>query len=894
MKLETVSKGSLIMEQSFQQVNNAIDIPTLKQIADCRAIFRRFWPGHFREQGNCVCPWHEDGTPSCQVSKELAFCHACNAKFDAIDLYQRGADTSKREAIRLLAEELNLAGSNGNQHKRQIKQGHKPPKAFIDRWKSLLKNPVPVEAIDYLGVSRGLQGMAAELQAARKLAFDPRYPAGKDRWRVVGFPLVNVDQKEMLGIQYVSIDGLGKKFAAGTNAKEAFFFHGSGKEFCVITGAVLDALSAYHACRSNLDLEVVSILSEGKGYTNKLKELHRLTPVIFFDNDDAGRKATDAAVRILDGNCRVVDWKIAPAGMKDVNDLLKAGHADVIERMVLASRIPTEGEVKALETEEDPRPEIVIRGGELHAVAARALELMRNAGVVFARDGELVRICGEKIYPVSIPWLQVHLTELARFRKYDGRSQGLKNVDCPYELSRAIVCMNGKWGLPILRGMITAPVLTPTGRLIDKPGFDTETGLFLHLESSQWEPIPPRSTGQDVQEAVTSLWKPFVDFPFVGAADKGGFLAALLTAVVRSTLPTAPGFILSSPTAGSGKSLLAFCLEMLAGEIPRAMSIGTCEEELGKILLAELRQYSRCILFDNLQAPVQSESLCAFLTSPYFSGRLLGSSQVIGGEPCAFVVLTGNNVAVVGDLCRRLIRVKIDPRCEQPFCRTFDIDPLAYTQEHRFEMVRAALIILLASLQSGFRHDGGRLASFEVWSDFVRNAVVWVGRQGWIDVSDPVSSLAESYSLDVETRRLKSLMEAWTTAFDPRGGTVNEAIKLSKNDADFFDVLFEIAGKNEKIDPRILGNWIARHEHRILDGSCFARAGERRKGQIWAIQQGEIREFQGSFPATRGNCQIENTCMRDSVNDSFKKEEENAPTTRLTPHLPAQKRELLI
>ena len=64
-----------------------------------------------------------------------------------------------------------------------------------------------------------------------------------------------------------------------------------------------------------------------------------------------------------------------------------------------------------------------IEGGELQTISAKLLELMRLDGVVFAREGELVRLTDGAPYPVSKEWLQWYLTGLARFEKWDARSR---------------------------------------------------------------------------------------------------------------------------------------------------------------------------------------------------------------------------------------------------------------------------------------------------------------------------------------------------------------------------------------------------------------------------------------------------------------------------------------
>ena len=80
----------------------------VKTKVDCREIFKQFWPDKFRDQGNCVCPFHEDKSPSLQVTKERAFCHAENKSWDAIALYAKGMGISNGEAINRLAAKFGL------------------------------------------------------------------------------------------------------------------------------------------------------------------------------------------------------------------------------------------------------------------------------------------------------------------------------------------------------------------------------------------------------------------------------------------------------------------------------------------------------------------------------------------------------------------------------------------------------------------------------------------------------------------------------------------------------------------------------------------------------------------------------------------------------------------
>jgi putative DNA primase/helicase len=90
-------------------------IVRIKQAADCRVIFKRFWPNHFRERGNCICPFHDDSRSSLQVSRQMVFCHAENFKLDAVDLYARATGTTNGRAVAELAKELGLRQAAGPQ-----------------------------------------------------------------------------------------------------------------------------------------------------------------------------------------------------------------------------------------------------------------------------------------------------------------------------------------------------------------------------------------------------------------------------------------------------------------------------------------------------------------------------------------------------------------------------------------------------------------------------------------------------------------------------------------------------------------------------------------------------------------------------------------------------------
>jgi hypothetical protein len=81
----------------------------------------------------------------------------------------------------------------------------------------------------------------------------------------------------------------------------------------------------------------------------------------------------------------------------------------------------------------------------------------------------------------------------------------------------------------------------------------------------------------------------------------------------------------------------------------------------------------------------------------------------------AFVVLTGNGLAVAEDLARRFIIVELDPQTEDPEARTFTTDIRAEVTARRFELLTALLTIWRWGRQTPSISPGRALGSFEKW-----------------------------------------------------------------------------------------------------------------------------------------------------------------------------------
>ncbi len=499
------------------------------------------------------------------------------------------------------------------------------------------------------------------------------------------------------------------------------------------------------------------------------------------------------------------------------------------------------------------RQTIELLDGERINSTAKAIEIMQARGALYKKGNELVSLTADgKMTFLRHEHVLALLDTHCRFEKYDRRLQ--KNVpkDAQPELAKTVLSANWLWDeIPPLKAISFQPVYDPINdRLIDKDGYDTATGLMLILpELEGWQGIPGHIE-PDV-ELIETLWTPFKDFPFVSNTDRGTMLAAILTATTRPVLPTAPAIATDSPVMGSGKGKIATCLSVLAGENdPAAIPISSETEELRKMLFSAYRAGKPVVWLDNLEGYLYSPALCAYLTSPTMADRVLGKTDLQQVESNLLLLLTGNNITLKGDLTRRIFKVRIDPQMADPWTREFDVDPFQYCKDHKLEMLRAAFMLLRGAQQHGPKPKG-RLASFEVWSDTVRRAVLWADELTNGNMfADPVGAISDAVELNPDTAKLRDLLNVWPPDAE-RGLTVKELIEKAKidhkfaaMDSDLWFALEVVAGQRGDINPNMLAAYLRKNEDRIIDGKKIKRAGKYSGAVQWCVLSGvELYQF---------------------------------------------------
>jgi putative DNA primase/helicase len=487
------------------------------------------------------------------------------------------------------------------------------------------------------------------------------------------------------------------------------------------------------------------------------------------------------------------------------------------------------------------------------------------------RNGETIDAVG--LIEVSAGSLIEIITSAARLGKYDARSRSLVPVNCPPQIADAYMKRKGRWGLRPLTGIANAPTLRPDGSLLNQPGYDLATGLlYMPQPGVVFPAIAETPTRADALAALAVLEELICSYPFVSPEAHSVAIAAILTAVIRRLLPTAPGFGFTSPVPGSGKGLLCDTIAYLAhGRQPSSLTQGS-EEETEKRISSALIRGDLVILIDNIIEALTGAKLLSVLTQQSADLRPLGTSRLVAHDTRTTFMFNGINLTIPGDMCRRILVCGIDPECEHPERRAFDFDPLERVKQNRGKYVMAALTILRAYfieregmwLRAAFGQQVDArpdpLGSYADWSRWVRDALLWLGQ------ANPVATIDTSKSLDPVAERIADVFHHWAEIIgvDVRI-TVKGAIEEARNAAhgspasdcglatnlfdttqsrpgllDAFNAVAApyVRGAGERVDPLRLGKWLGKHKDRVVGGRRMVLVPEKRDGNAqWCLEK---------------------------------------------------------
>jgi len=481
---------------------------------------------------------------------------------------------------------------------------------------------------------------------------------------------------------------------------------------------------------------------------------------------------------------------------------------------------------------DDAEARLIESGAPLYQ---RGQTLIRTAMLGASTDTSGVRRARGSVVllPANNLWLTEQFARSAVWLRSNAKGE-TRAVDPPAKYANHYLARVGDWKVPALLGIVHTPTLRPDGSLLQTPGYDAESLLIYDPLGVEFPLVPEHPSRDDAAAALDLLDSLFAKFPFVDDAARSTVLAAALTALVRRSIRTAPLFALDAPTAGTGKSLIAETIGVLAtGHLPAMISQGKSAEEDEKRLSTLLMAGDPMIVIDNCDLPLEGDFLCSMLTQEMVQARILGRSERVRLPSNTLIMATGNNLTLSGDVTRRAVLCRMNAEVERPDARQFDFDPREVANDRRAEIVVAGLTILRAYIAAGRPRPLDRIGSFEDWN-LIREPLVWLGR------ADPADTRAAVLGNDPRKNELLEILTAWRACFGDGEMTLTDVRKYCQEDLGdpdrerLHNLLVEQTAK-PAFNARSIGRHLRRYVDRVVGGMALKNR-EGNLGLLWRVE----------------------------------------------------------
>ena len=241
---------------------------------------------------------------------------------------------------------------------------------------------------------------------------------------------------------------------------------------------------------------------------------------------------------------------------------------------------------------------------------------------------------------------------------------------------------------------IPMPLINEAGDMtLTLPGYHQDSHSYTFPSNTPTtEPLPidhkdlPSSQGFyddtiSLEIAVTYLYKLYSEFPFADWTESftpdyfnsdqkirtsrsfACQIAAAISLFAGGCVPhqaSRMGFLYNANSQRSGKTLLAkMVISTIFGTF-KTQSWRPNDEEMQKLLDSETLAASNYICFDNIRGLLASQPLEGFMTTPTWTGRILGKSEMFEAENNATIFATGNNLNIGTDVMQRFLTIDLN------------------------------------------------------------------------------------------------------------------------------------------------------------------------------------------------------------------------------------------
>lgn len=484
------------------------------------------------------------------------------------------------------------------------------------------------------------------------------------------------------------------------------------------------------------------------------------------------------------------------------------------------------------------------------ADCASVLKATNSPPSLFFRSGTLVRLASEGNDRYSIR--EVHETDLSwRLAQNATFLNGQKRTNPCEKTTRTLmmVGLDACQEIPPLEGIVATPVIRPDGTILDTPGYDPTSRLFYSPAMGLVvPPIPENPTSEEVAAALAVIEDVIADFPFKDQS-KANALAAILTPIVRPAIegPT-PLAVFDAAAAGTGKTLLAEVVSIIATGVEGAMTTAPKnKDEWRKKITSLLREGSAVVILDNVSSRLDADELMTALSAETWSDRILGSSQQISVPVrCAWIV-TSNNIQLDGQIIRRTYWVRMDAKSAQPYLRSDFKHPnlKLYVRQNRGNLLGALLTLARSWFANGKPSPEVKLlGTFESWTKVVGGILENAGVGGFLGNSDELHAHS-----DDETPLWEALLSQMYTIFHDKPFTVATLVVHMKSPMydhlkESIELIFGDATNHEAtLKQHIAKNFKAHRDKRFGrdDGILFwlEQGGTIHKVALWFVRSNQ-------------------------------------------------------
>jgi hypothetical protein len=504
----------------------------------------------------------------------------------------------------------------------------------------------------------------------------------------------------------------------------------------------------------------------------------------------------------------------------------------------------------------------ILLGPDEHRVVEEAVAALGQDEGLFQRAGllvEVVRVCCAPEAASAPCAPQLRVVPAAKFREFLTRHAALftahgdewREAPPPAWLSSALE-QRGHWpGVRPIEAVVRVPVLRRDGSVLETPGYDPQTGLFLDpVTNFTRVPETPDRTCIDV--ALNSLGSVVADFPFEDGSARSGWHAFVLTLAAQYAYdgPT-PIFTFDSNTPATGKGL-ALRVGTIIGTgqdiAPTAQPEDEAEER--KLVTALAMSGVRLLFIDNVVRKIGSGVLEAVATTTTWRDRILGGNKIYDGPLKLVVAIAGNNLEVRSqDTVRRLLYIRLVSPLEDPEARSdFQFaDLLGAVRQNLDALVWSALVLLRAYVVAGTPGMGlAPWGSFGAWSALIRNCLVWCGLPDPAQGRHKLSAVADADTAAVEQMLLG--LEQLLVVTGKRAISVRQILDALVRDEDrqasdgapafaaLCDAVSTLAGGRGLPTSRELGMVFRRYRDRVVAGRCLRRGSKVQGDATWTVE----------------------------------------------------------